>query len=61
MKTFGYTKVDEFNNTYYTEEAYLFGKKIFEVIQNTINNFILDKDYRVNIEQVPKKCGHMVA
>ena len=32
----------------------------FKVIKNTIDNFILDKDYRVNIEQVPKMCGHVV-
>lgn len=53
LKTFGYTKVDEFGNTYYTEEAYLLGKKIFEVIKNTINDFSLDKNYKINIEQVP--------
>lgn len=53
MKTFGYTYQDEFGKTYYDDRAFSFGKRIFEVIQNTINNFILDKDYRVNIEQVP--------
>lgn len=31
MKKFGYTRVDEFGNTYYTTEADAFGKKIFEV------------------------------
>ena len=53
MKTFGYTYKDEFDNTFYKEEAYKFGKQIFKVIQNTIDNFVLDKDYSVNIEQIP--------
>lgn len=53
MKTFGYIKHDEFGNTYYTDEAYILGKKIFNVIRNCINNFSLDKDYKFNIEQIP--------
>ena len=53
MKTFGYTYQDDFGNVYYKQEAYDFGKQIFEVIRNTINNFQLDKDYKINIEQVP--------
>ena len=61
IKTFGYVTVDEFGNTYYTNEAYSLGKRIFEVIKNCIDNFSLNKNYKVNIEQVPKKCGHKVA
>ena len=53
MKTFGYTKVDEFGNTYYTAEADMFAKKIFEVIHRTKDQFALDKDYKINCEQVP--------
>ena len=53
MKTFGYIRKDEFDNTYYTEEAYSLGRRIFEVIRNSINNFSLDKNYKFNIEQVP--------
>lgn len=53
MKTFGYTKMDEFGNTYYTEEAEKFGKKIFDVIHNVKDTFALDKDYTINCEQIP--------
>ena len=53
IKTFGYIKYDEFDNTYYTEEAYSLGRRIFGVIRNCIDNFSLDKDYKFNIEQVP--------
>lgn len=53
MKTFGYTKEDEFGNTYYLDEAYSLGRRLFSVIKNCIDNFSLDKDYKFNIEQVP--------
>ena len=53
IKTFGYTKQDEFGNTYYKDEAFSLGRRIFQVIRNCIDNFSLDKDYKFNIEQVP--------
>lgn len=53
MKTFGYVKVDEFGNTFYTTSADSFGKKIFEVIHRTKDQFALDKDYKINLEQIP--------
>lgn len=53
MKTFGYTEIDDFGNYSYTDKAYDLGQRIFKVIQNCIDNFALDKDYKINIEQVP--------
>lgn len=53
MRSFGYVKQDEFGNTYYTEDAFRFGKRIFEVIHNTKDQFALDKDYHINLEQIP--------
>lgn len=53
MKTFGYTRTDEFGNTYYTEEAEKFGKKIFDAIHNVKNEFMKGVDYQVNCEQIP--------
>ena len=53
MKTFGYIRIDEFGNTFYTQDAINFGKKIFKVIHNTKDNFMLDKDYKINLEAVP--------
>lgn len=61
IKSFGYTEKDEFGNTYYKPEAYELGKKIFNVIRGCIDEFSKDKDYKFNIEQVPKKCGHVMA
>lgn len=53
MKTFGYTRIDEFGNTFYTKDAEEFGRKVFEVIHTTKSEFIADKDYQVNCEQIP--------
>lgn len=53
MKTFGYTEVDEFGYTKYKDEAMSFGKAIFDVIHSTIQEFAADKDYMVNVEQIP--------
>ena len=53
MKTFGYVRQDEFGNTFYTDKADAFGKKIFEVIHRTKDQFALDKDYKINCEQIP--------
>ena len=53
MKTFGYTYQDKFNNTFYNDRAESFGEKIFDVINRVKTEFTKDKDYMVNIEQVP--------
>lgn len=55
MKKFGYTKVDEFGDTYYTDKASNFGKKIFETMRKTADNFIKEYhcDYQINTEQIP--------
>ena len=53
MKSFGYTTVDDFGKVNYTEDAYRFGESIFEVCHTAISEFTADKNYMVNIEQVP--------
>lgn len=53
IKTFGYTYVDEIGNTHYTDDAYALGKEIFETIRGCIDEFVKDKDYKINIEQIP--------
>ena len=58
MKTFGYTKIDKFGNVFYTEQADKFGKRIFEVIHRTKDQFALDKNYKINLEQIPgEQCA----
>ena len=53
MRSFGYTTEDAFGNTFYTPAADRFGKKIFEVIHRTKDQFALDKNYKINCEQIP--------
>ena len=53
MKTFGYTREDELGNVYYTEQADAFGKRIFEMLHATKDAFAADKDYKINVEQIP--------
>ncbi len=55
MKKFGYTRVDEFGNTFYTDEALAFGQKIFETMRATADRFIRQNhcDYMINTEQIP--------
>lgn len=55
MKRFGYTKMDEFGNTFYTEEAAAFGKKIFETMREEADAFIekYGCGYKINTEQIP--------
>lgn len=53
MKTFGYTTIDEFGNTFYTDKASEFGQKIFQVIHDVKNEFMKGKDYKISVEQIP--------
>ena len=53
MRTFGYTYKDELGNTFYTDDALRFGSMIFDTINEVIDEFKKDKDYMINIEQVP--------
>lgn len=55
MKKFGYTRVDEFGNTFYTDEALAFGEKIFKTMRRVADNFIARNqcDYMINTEQIP--------
>lgn len=53
LQRFGYTYKDEFGYTYYTEKGISFAETIFQLINDTKNDFVEDKDYSVNIEQIP--------
>ena len=57
MKSFGYTYQDEFGNTFYKDEAYIFGKRIFDTIHAEKDKFLKDKDYKINLEAVPAESA----
>ena len=46
---------NEFGDTYYTDKASNFGKKIFETMRKTADDFIKEYhcDYQINTEQIP--------
>lgn len=53
LQAFGYVEVDEFGNHSYSERGLEFAKKILAAITEVKNNFMADKDYSINIEQIP--------
>lgn len=59
MKKFGYVKVDEFGDTYYTKEASQFGNKIFKTMREVADLFIKENkcDYQINTEQIPAESA----
>lgn len=59
MKKFGYTTTDEFGNVYYTDNASSFGKRIFETMRQTADEFIKEYncDYMINTEQIPAESA----
>lgn len=53
LQKFGYTYKDEFENTFYTEDGVEFAKIILKTITEVKDEFAKDKNYSINIEQVP--------
>ncbi len=51
MEKFGYIETDEFGNKFYTEKGMDFAGKIFDVLNETKDNFT--DEYSFNIESVP--------
>ena len=53
LQKYGYTYKDQFGYTHYTEEGVEFAKKILKTIHEVKDAFATDKDYMINIEQIP--------
>ena len=53
LQKYGMTYKDEFGYTYYTDEGVEFAKEILKTIHEVKDEFGVDKDYKINIEQVP--------
>lgn len=53
LQHFGMTSKDEFGNTFYTDEGLKFAEDILQIINTVKNNYIKDKDYSANIEEIP--------
>lgn len=61
IQHYGFVTEDEFGNRSYTDEGIEFAKKIMEVLKATNKEFGADKDYMINIEQIPgEKAAHVL-
>ena len=53
LQKFGFTYKDEFGNTFYSDEGVDFAKAVLKTITDVKNEFGTDKDYSINIEEIP--------
>lgn len=53
LQKFGYTYKDKFENTFYSDTGIEFAKEILQKIHKVKNTFGKDKDYQINIEEIP--------
>ena len=53
LQKFGFTYKDEFGNTFYSDEGVDFAKAILKTITDVKNEFGGDKNYSINIEEIP--------
>lgn len=53
LQAYDLVEKDEFGITYYTDEGIRFAQEIFKTLNNIKDEFASDKDYQINIEQIP--------
>lgn len=53
LQKFGLTYKDEFGYTYYSDEGIEFAKEILATITQVKDDFAKNKDYNINIEEIP--------
>lgn len=53
LQKFGFTVKDQFDNTIYTDEGIAFAERILKTITEVKDEFASDKDYSINIEEIP--------
>lgn len=53
LQHFSMTSKDEFGNTFYTDEGLKFAEDILQTINTVKNDYVKDKDYSANIEEIP--------
>ena len=59
-KSYGYSvEIDEFDNVNYSNKGLEFAGKILDTIQHNIDTFTEDKDYAINIENVPGESANV--
>ena len=58
VREFDLITEDEFGNKNYSDKGYEFAGKILDTIQKNIEKFTEDKDYSINIENVPGESAN---
>ena len=53
LQKYGFTYKDELGNTFYSNDGVEFAKKILRTIHSIKDSFASDKDYQINIEEIP--------
>lgn len=53
LQKYGFTYKDELGNTFYSDDGVEFAKKILKTIHSVKDTFASDKDYQINIEEIP--------
>lgn len=53
LQKYGFTYKDELGNTFYSDDGVEFAKKILRTIHSVKDYFASDKDYQINIEEIP--------
>lgn len=54
MEIYGYINIDELGNKSYSDDGIIFASKIFDAMNKNKDDFVKDKNYKLNIESVPK-------
>jgi ribonucleoside-triphosphate reductase len=60
LQEFGYTDKDKFGNTIYTDKGIEFAKLILKTINEVKDEFAKDKDYSINVEEIPAERASAV-
>lgn len=54
MEIYDYISTDEIGNKSYTDDGIIFASRIFDTLNKNKEEFTKDKNYKINIESVPK-------
>ncbi|MBS6954255.1 MAG: anaerobic ribonucleoside-triphosphate reductase [Enterocloster asparagiformis] len=60
LQKFGLTYKDDFGNTFYFDEGVQFAKEILATITEVKDAFAADKDYSINIEEIPAERAAVI-
>jgi len=60
IRQFGYINEDKLGNKSYSDKGIKFASKIFEIINEFKDGYVQDKDYNMNVENVPGERANVI-